>query len=88
MPKGLDKLIKNTEPENLVQTYVNENNYARATQDGVDLLSRILVYDKFDRITAKQALQHAFFDPIRALEREADEEVSDATRGEDEEGTN
>ena len=70
MPKGMDKVIKNTDRQSL-SSYLNENNYSRVTQDGIDLLEQIFVYDKFGRITAKQALEHPFFEPIRALEREA-----------------
>ena len=66
LPKGMDKVIKNTDRLSL-DYYMNENNYGRVTQDGVDLLEKIFVYDKFGRLTAKQALMHPFFDPIRDL---------------------
>ncbi|CAM9684630.1 unnamed protein product [Scytosiphon promiscuus] len=33
--------------------------------DGLDLLERMLCYDHQDRITAREALSHAFFDPVR-----------------------
>lgn len=33
--------------------------------DGVDLLSKMLIYDPGKRISAKRALQHAYFDEIR-----------------------
>lgn len=32
---------------------------------GLDLLSKLLVYDHSARLTAKQAMQHTFFDPVR-----------------------
>ncbi|CAM9569946.1 unnamed protein product, partial [Ectocarpus sp. 13 AM-2016] len=33
--------------------------------DGLDLLDRMLCYDHQDRISAAEALSHAFFDPVR-----------------------
>lgn len=33
--------------------------------DGLDLLDRMLCYDHLDRISAREALSHAFFDPVR-----------------------
>ena len=51
LPKGMDKVIQSTDRENF-NVYLNENNYGRVTQDGIDLLEQIFVYDKFGRITA------------------------------------
>lgn len=34
--------------------------------EGIDLLQKMLVYDPAKRITAKQALQHSYFDEVRA----------------------
>jgi casein kinase II subunit alpha len=33
--------------------------------EGLDLLSKLLVYDHNTRLTSKQAMQHAFFDSVR-----------------------
>ena len=33
--------------------------------EGIDLLSKLLRYDPDQRLTAKQAMQHPFFDPVR-----------------------
>jgi casein kinase II subunit alpha len=33
--------------------------------DGLDLVSKLLVYDHNERLTAKQAMQHPFFDSVR-----------------------
>jgi casein kinase II subunit alpha len=35
-------------------------------QDSIDLLNKLLVYDHSRRYTARQALDHPFFDPVRA----------------------
>ena len=50
MPKKLTKLITNTE-EKPLESFVNSSNYSRVTQDGIDLLYKMLVYDKNGRIT-------------------------------------
>jgi casein kinase II subunit alpha len=34
-------------------------------RDGMDLLEKLLVYDHEDRLTARQAMQHPFFDIVR-----------------------
>jgi casein kinase II subunit alpha len=34
-------------------------------RDGLDLLDKLLVYDHQQRLTAQQAMQHPFFDPVR-----------------------
>jgi casein kinase II subunit alpha len=33
--------------------------------EGIDLLDKLLAYDHDVRLTAKQAISHAFFDPVR-----------------------
>lgn len=35
------------------------------SSDGLDLLDRMLCYDHQDRISAREALSHSFFDPVR-----------------------
>jgi serine/threonine protein kinase len=44
------------------------NNHARVTTDGIDLLYKMLVYDKNGRLTPREAMEHEFFAPIRALQ--------------------
>ena len=67
MPKQLVKLISNTEAVPL-ESFVNMNNHARVTTDGIDLLYKMLVYDKNGRLTPREAMEHEFFAPIRALQ--------------------
>lgn len=73
MPKQLTKLVTNTEQVPL-ENFVNQNNYSRVTQDGIDLLYKMLVYDKNGRITPTEAMQHPFFKPIRELHAQGDAE--------------
>lgn len=35
------------------------------TEDALDLLSKMLVYDHAERITPREALEHRYFDPVR-----------------------
>jgi serine/threonine protein kinase len=55
-------------------------------EQGLDLLSKLLVYDHNTRLTAKQAMQHAFFDSVRhRVERQIQETMipTSAARGGD-----
>ena len=55
MPKQLVKLVKNT-GEVPLEAFVNMNNHSRVTKDALDLLRRMLVYDKNGRITPAEAM--------------------------------
>ena len=55
MPKQLTKLIVNTEQVPL-ESYINSANNARVTSDALDLLYKMLVYDKNGRLTPTQAM--------------------------------
>lgn len=55
MPKQLVKLVKNTD-EVPFEAFVNMNNHSRVTKDALDLLRRMLVYDKNGRITPAEAM--------------------------------
>ena len=55
LPKQVAKLITNTDAVPL-ESFVNGNNYSRVTKDGLDLLYKMLVYDKNGRITPTEAL--------------------------------
>ena len=43
----------------------NEDQSYSPSEDGLDLLSKILIYDDSIRLTAKQAMSHPFFDSVR-----------------------
>ena len=49
--------------------FITPENKDRANDDAIDLLSKMLVYDKAERILPKEAMAHAYFDPIRKMER-------------------
>lgn len=43
---------------------------SKLTEDGLDLMSGLLIMDPKDRLTAKQALMHPFFDGLRTAQEE------------------
>jgi casein kinase II subunit alpha len=45
--------------------YVNQDNAHLVTQEALDFLDNLLQYDHQDRVTAKDAMQHEYFRPIR-----------------------
>ena len=47
--------------------FINDKNKDRVNPEGLDLLSKMLVYDKNKRITPTEAMKHAYFEPIREL---------------------
>ncbi|VDN95972.1 unnamed protein product [Rodentolepis nana] len=46
------------------QSFVNEDNKDFATEDAIDLIDKLLVYDPNKRLNVKQAMEHPFFHPI------------------------
>ena len=53
--------------------FVNERNQQFCDEDALDLISKMLQFDKNERITPKEAMKHAYFDPVRdmIIEQEA-----------------
>ena len=66
LPSEAARLIKPTEVVPWT-AFVNEKNKERVNAEGLDLLSKMLVYDKNKRITPADAMQHPYFAPIREL---------------------
>lgn len=64
-------MIKATEPIPWT-AFVNDKNKHRVTPEGLDLLERMLVYDKNERITPTEAMKHPYFAQIRQLMEEQD----------------
>lgn len=46
--------------------FIKGDNQEFATPDALDLIDKMLVYDHTERILPKEAMQHKFFDPVRA----------------------
>ena len=45
--------------------YINAQNQECCNKDALDLLEKMLDYDKNRRITAKEALNHPYFEQLR-----------------------
>ena len=59
------KVLKNY-PKVELEELVNKNNKSVVTELGLDLLKKMLVYDKNLRITPIDAMNHPYFDPVKA----------------------
>ena len=51
------------------ESLINARNQDRATKEGIDLLRKMLVYDKNNRITPRDAMQHEYYRPVRGQSR-------------------
>jgi casein kinase II subunit alpha len=48
------------------ERFIKEDNKHLCGKDAIDLLSKMLVFDHTGRITAKEALEHSYFDIIKS----------------------
>ena len=69
LPKQIAKIIKPTE-KTPFEGFITTRNQHRVSNEAINLLEKMLVYDKNERITPREALQHPFFAPIRKLQKE------------------
>lgn len=66
IPKDAKKLMRGKDFEKKPWTFfVNEKNKDLCNEDALDLLSKMLVYDKNLRINCNDAMAHPYFNPIR-----------------------
>ncbi|TDL14555.1 Pkinase-domain-containing protein [Rickenella mellea] len=65
--------------------FVTTDNQRYISNDAIDFLDRLLRYDHSDRLTAKEAQSHKFFEPVRITaaarrgHRESESELSEAS---------
>lgn len=48
------------------ERFINESNQHLVSNEFLDIIDKLLRYDHQERLTAKEAMQHPYFDPIRA----------------------
>jgi len=46
-------------------SFVSTDNAYLSTPDAIDFLDKLLRYDGLERLTAQEAMEHHYFDPIR-----------------------
>lgn len=63
LPSPVAKIIKSCAPVNL-EDFINKGNKHVVNEPGLDLLRKMLVYDKNKRITPIEAMSHPYFEPI------------------------
>ena len=75
IPKDIKKLMKGQDFEKVPwSALINEKNKDNCSNEAIDLLSKMLVYDKNLRINTVDAMKHPFFDPIREFVAKQDAE--------------
>lgn len=66
IPKDAKKLMRGQDFEKRPwESFINEKNQDVANPEALDLLSKMLQYDKNLRINCKDAMAHSYFDPVR-----------------------
>lgn len=46
-------------------TYITESNKHLVTDEAIDLLSKMMIYDLNERILPSEAMDHPYFDPVK-----------------------
>lgn len=52
-------------PQKHWSKFIKADNQALCSEDALDLLNKMLVFDHSERILPKEALEHRYFDPVR-----------------------
>ncbi|KAJ2404111.1 Casein kinase II subunit alpha [Coemansia sp. RSA 2530] len=67
-----DKIL-GTYPRKAWSKFVTIENQRFVSTEAMDFLDRLLRYDHMERLTAKEAMSHPYFDPVREKTQEGDE---------------
>lgn len=65
LPSAISKIMKQY-PQVDLENFITSANKALTNELALDLLKRMLVYDKNERITPIDAMQHPYFEQVRA----------------------
>lgn len=66
IPREVKKMCKDMEYQKIPFTaFINDDNKHMCSNEALDLLSKMLKYDKNERINCKEAMAHPYFDPVR-----------------------
>lgn len=57
--------ILNNYPKKAWHKFINNDNSMLCSNEALDLLGKMLVYDHADRILPKEAMSHDYFAPVR-----------------------
>lgn len=60
-----DYVLYRNKPKIPFRSFMNEGCAELCSDEALDLLDRMLIYDHGERILAREALKHPFFDPVR-----------------------
>ena len=66
LTKPLKEILKNRKQKKPWSDFVNEKNKKFISDEALDLIDRLMVYDPEDRLTVQEAMKHPYFDPVRA----------------------
>ena len=66
MPGQLAKIMKSY-PAQELEEFINKNNQHLVNEEALDLLRKMLQYDKNLRITPIDAMKHSYFNPVKQL---------------------
>jgi casein kinase II subunit alpha len=64
IPAPIAKILKSY-PAMDLEEFINKNNQSLVSEEGLDLLRKMLAYDKNLRITPIQAMNHPYFNPVK-----------------------
>jgi len=64
VPRTVEKQLKSC-AEKGVEVLITKKNQHMVSEEALDLLNKMLVYDKNERITPIEAMEHPYFAPLK-----------------------
>jgi len=66
LDEGYNGLIEKC-PKKPWTKFINSDNQHLCNEEAVDLLSKMLIYDRCERITPREAMDHPYFAPVKKM---------------------